>query len=219
MSCYEWERGEFKLSVAEYSKFKKSFANGLKSLYESAYKDSITLYNKILAEAKGKRLKGTDWFYLYQKYRTVVVFESYCSTTKELDPFDLAMKSMFRKKDENGRRIFGKPLKPRKSDFAVKFNKRFEFEDACISFRDDGRIIYWEVSENNHACDRAAEHHIGKLFFKCISAVSWTRGTGGTIVGNDEYRRDDTYAGGGANYIKETYGPLGKEQSHRAFGF
>ena len=221
MSCYEWERGEFKLSVKEYAKFKKSFLNGIKTIYEEAYNDAITLYNRILKEAKGKR--NNDWFNLYQRLRNEIGSEYVggfrCARNKDLDPFDLAMDSMFRKKDENGRRIFSKPLKPRKSDFKNTNKKGFNFEEASISFRDDGRIIYWDVQENNHACDRASEHPLGKLFFKCLGAVNWTRGTGGTIVGNDEYRREDTYAGGGGNYIKTAYGPLGKEQQKFAYSF
>ena len=219
MSCYEWESGSFKLSVVEYSKLKKSFMSGVKALYTSAYDDAIKLYNKILAEGKGKRLKGTDWFNFYQKFRTVIDTTSYFHVTKELDPFDLAMDSMFRKVDENGRRIFGKPLKPRRGDFAIKIKNVFQFEEASINFSDKERKVYWDVSENNHACDRAAEHPIGKLFFKCLGKVNWTRGTGGVIVGNDEYRQDDREAGGGSNYIKQTYGPIGKEKNRLAFSF
>src|SRR5690606_40658386 len=40
----------------------------------------------------------------------------------------------------------------------------------------------------------------GKAFENALRKVMWVRGTGGKLVGNDEYNRDSRYEGGGANY-------------------
>jgi hypothetical protein len=223
MSCYEWERGTFKLSVAGYKKFKKEFILGMQKIYDNAYQDALTLHEKMIAEAKGKR--GVQWFDLFQKLRNVHSMSGgmfSCSTYKDLDELGLAEGSFFRKRNGEGRTMHVRPLKPRKSDFTIQkrqVNPSFDFEDAYVSFDDKRRTITWNVEENNHACDRAGEHAFGKLFFRVLGNVKWTRGTGGTIVGNDEYNRDDYEAGGGGNQIKATYGPVGKEENRRAFGF
>jgi hypothetical protein len=216
MSCYEWERGEFKFSVAEYRKFKKAFASGVKDQYQIAYENAVYIYNKIIAEGKGKR--NVEWCNLYGQFRykevsTGSYFVSY--ENKDLDPFRLAYESMFRKKDHNS-----KPLKPRKGDFKIKIESKdlsFEGDEFSIGFDDKNRIVHWHVSENNHACESARSEEVGKLFFNLLNNVKWTRGTGGLIVGNNEYNQDDYGVGGGGNTINDSYGPLGKDERRRAF--
>lgn len=79
---------------------------------------------------------------------------------------------------------------------------------ASISF--EGRTVRWSVSENNHAVDHARDSVLATIFFAALDKVTWTRDTGGSIVGNDEYNREADYVGGGGNYITATYGPRGE---------
>lgn len=72
------------------------------------------------------------------------------------------------------------------------------------------RTVRWVVPENNHAVDFAWRHPMGKAFENALRKVRWVRGTGGKLVGNDEYNRDSRYEGGGANYVTRRYGPLGQ---------
>jgi len=224
MSCYEWERGTFKLSVTEYAKFKKSFMNGMKTKYEKAYEDAVAIHADILKQAKGKR--NVDWYGLFNANRYVrITHHGYFSTIteKDRDSFEIAFRSMFRK--TSGSCDISKncrPLKPRKGDFSIKTkqkNPSFSFEEANISFDDKAHTIHWNVDENNHACETAHEHEVGKMFFQLLGKVNWTRGTGGEIIGNDEYNQDCDYAGGGGNLTKASYGPIGKENRRMAFSY
>lgn len=88
---------------------------------------------------------------------------------------------------------------------------------ATITF--EGRTVTWDVSENNHAVDTARGTTLANLFFTALGKITWTRGTGGVIVGNDQYNRDTDYAGGGGNYITDDYGPLGEAARAAASGF
>lgn len=80
--------------------------------------------------------------------------------------------------------------------------------EATITFK--GNEVTWNVPENNHACDHAHEHHIGRAFFAALNKVTWTRGSGGVIVGNNEYSRDSYDVGGGGNYETARFGPQTK---------
>jgi hypothetical protein len=62
----------------------------------------------------------------------------------------------------------------------------------------------------------------GAIFFAALGKIKWTRSSGGFATGNDEYNQDNTYSGGGANYVTFSYGPVGEnaktEQSARNMG-
>ena len=76
--------------------------------------------------------------------------------------------------------------------------------DATITLA--GNTVTWDVSENNHAPERAHAHPLAASLFRHLHAVQWTSRSGGIIVGNDEYARDDRDVGGGGNYTVESFG-------------
>lgn len=87
-------------------------------------------------------------------------------------------------------------------------------DEAEIFFT--GRVVNWSVEENNHAVERAHEHPIGVLFFRALDRIAWTRGTGGQLIGNDEYNQDSREQGGGGNYVTATFGPRTAQQLQEA---
>lgn len=87
--------------------------------------------------------------------------------------------------------------------------------EATITF--DGRVVTWSVEENNRAVENAHEGPLARVFFAYLARITWTRGTGGYGVGNNEYNRGDDAVGGGGNYLTLEYGPLGEaEHAYRA---
>jgi hypothetical protein len=83
------------------------------------------------------------------------------------------------------------------------------YSEGSISF--EGRAVTWDVPENNHAVERARSTEIAGLFFAALNKVAWTRGTGGAMWGNSEYNEGPHGHGRGADYLGDTYGPLGDE--------
>lgn len=90
--------------------------------------------------------------------------------------------------------------------------------EASITLK--GRNLGWHVPENNHACERAREHPLAQALFTALEKISWTRGTGGVILGNNEYAREaeHAYAGGGGSYIVSAFGPRGEEARAQQMG-
>jgi hypothetical protein len=51
---------------------------------------------------------------------------------------------------------------------------------------------------------------MGQVLAQALAKVVWSRGSGGSFIGNDEYNRDDRNAGGGGNYVTRQFGPKGQ---------
>lgn len=132
MSCYEWERGTFKLPVKEYKRVRDA----------------------LLAFAKTNGDNVVD-----------------CKESKTIEVKD---------------------------------------EECTIHCSDSTHNIAWDVPENNHARETAAEQPMAMEFFRLLRSVQWTKGTGGKIVANDEYNRDSNEDGGGGNYVVQAYGDAAK---------
>lgn len=80
----------------------------------------------------------------------------------------------------------------------------------------DGRNLRWGVQENNHSVERAHEHPLGAALFSQLDRITWTRGTGGELVGNDEYNQDSRDFGGGGNYVTHSWSFKTKAQQAAA---
>lgn len=92
-------------------------------------------------------------------------------------------------------------LKPTKVD-------ELRAREASVFFDHAKKAVTWRVDENNRAVEAAQETWLAKALFGALNRIpKWTRGSGGQIVGNDEYNREADYAGGGGNYVNHEYGP------------
>jgi len=209
MSRYEWERGDIVLPSAEWVKFRKSLITGFGIAQRQDFELLKKLHEQIAASIKGKRGVDVEAVVRQAVFATPGQF-------KVIDEF-AAVKALLNKDEATGR---CKLRSPRKQDFPdpKQSMTQFDAEDGRIHLDNDKRTVTWNVPENNHACDRARESYMGQLLFRLLGQVKWTRGSGGEIVGNDEYNRDARYEGGGANYVKNRFGPQ-KERRLVAVGW
>jgi hypothetical protein len=123
---------------------------------------------------------------------------------------------LFRWDDATRQQVLRYPLK---QYLDVRSNRRgcaLLFAGATITLDETGKTVAWAVSEGNRAVEHARRHPMAKALFQSLSRVTWCRGSGGDIVGNDEYNRDNLGAGGGANYVTASFGPSSNGQLARA---
>lgn len=195
MSCYEWEHGTITLPSAAVAPLKKAL--------REQHNQKVTA---VTAQAKNWHRKHTT--------RSRDVYEKRMVSARLDCHVECILRQMLR-------RTKSAPVTPTQADAAAaRFTRATNrttyfpvyddqgYEAGSITF--DGRNVTWSVDENNHAVEHAHDGPTGTLFFSMLERVSFTRGAGGVIVGNDEYTRDDTEPGGGGNYITHRYGPLGK---------
>ena len=199
MSCYEWERGTLVLPARQYSGFRRTIIEAWNSRRLELLERAAVALPVIRTACKGK----SSW------EASDAALEIAARHWDE--PFELVQLVM---NSSGGKTVF---RSPKKKDIGLKPVSRactLDIGDACISFNDAARAVTWSVEENNHARESARAHPVARRLFSELARVDWVRGTGGTIVGNDEYNRDADYEGGGGNYVTSAFGPLGKPRRY-----
>lgn len=223
MSKYEWETGRIIIPAKEWRSFKQAVREAHDRQQALAHELAGIVYAEITRAGKGKRgfdyqtaaatelshkLDSPTYRGNWQTLRTANRYQ--CLTTER----ESIISRLFPR--EEGRR---KPVKPKAKDYPKAGSKErvFRAGEARIALDDSTRAFSWNVPENNRACERAHEYAIAAAAFSALDKIKWTRGTGGTITGNDEYNRESEAEGGGANYVVYRFGPLGEAQDFTAF--
>ena len=194
MSCNNWERGTIQLPKSKYAAIKKAFVVDYNAYLLDQLERSKRLREHVVAVNKGKRMDG-QWFYALQDHMQKFGVE-----------WD-TLNKMIATINKDG----AKPKNLNKKLMNLANSKTTEFDvinEGRIAFVNGDKSVMWYVEENNHSVERCRESKLGRMFFRMLSKVEWTRGSGGEIVGNDEYNRDNECAGGGGNYVTATFGKV-----------
>lgn len=208
MSRSEWEEGTLTIPTKAWKAFRDGMAEAFNKrqakLYAAAVKMKASLDATKKAQPRGK-------FDLRQEFSKLCQSPAY----REVFEGDPDMEQM----GELARALTGKrywewdaktKLKtPLKKDFPLAVSTKTTYYaagcEAGVTLNHAKRTANWSVGQNNHAVEHAREAPMGKVFFTLLSRIEWTRGSGGEIVGNDEYNRDNRHSGGGGNYVTATY--------------
>ncbi len=210
MSCYEWEKGEIVLPKTEWSNFRKTLIKEHNERLASLFSQAVDYHAKLVEGSKGLRgdekvRKQKELLGTLSGYRSSDGRGYYADRREQFEQLhDLLFQAEEGKWERTILRLPKKKdlkLLPLTTDCAI------ELPDASIYIRNDSHTIKWSVPENNHACERARQHPVAQRLFVLLDQIKWTRGSGGTIVGNNEYNRDSDDAYGGGNFVVATYGP------------
>jgi hypothetical protein len=197
MSCYNWESGTIKLPSKAWAGFRTNLLKAWNNHYLSNLEKAKTAHKALTTAIKGKRGKKREEALKVaverrfgrecdsEVFRMVVTQNGWGSNAT------YTLKGLPKKKDL--------PLKATSKDAEMYLG------DAYVAFKNATKTLVWNVSENNRAVERAHEHWFAKLVFAALGKITWTRGSGGKCIGNDEYNRDADYEGGGGNYVTMTF--------------
>jgi len=228
MSCNDWERGEIVIPSAEWAAFKARIRDDLNKASERQLELATKLHAHLNSPAvKDRKLKGYDLYLEAERFvqKASERPSSFSPARYSREDADLALRAVV-ERTYGPKTVTVKVKAPRKNAFPKYGNTAvtFQGDEHVLHLDNETRTAKWGVHENNHACERARESAIGMAFFGSLGKIkNWTRGSGGTIVGNDENNRDSRYEGGGANYVKDSYppakAPAGRTTYAGGFGY
>lgn len=209
MSKYESERGTIVIPAASWVAFRRTLIETWNAEQNRIFDLAVKIRGELAVAAKGKRgfdraawitdrLNGRCWG---------GDGESRASYDAEQVIRLLGLATRF----EAG--AYVKPEKdhaPKRKDLKILPVSRgatLSQDEGTIELDDATHSVTWTVSENNRACESARSMPVATKMFRLLSEIEWTRGSGGKIVGNDEYNRDSYGEGEGGNYVTAEYGP------------
>lgn len=220
MSCYEWERGTIVLPSAEVSKVRKTLIETTNRVRD------LVVEEVAKAHAAGK---GTCSLKLYRE-RVTSYSTGYFAQASDSDRrFDRGSRFGVSSATEERRAARyiaqeviiemlhgGKVIKPTAAMIDRVFPRATNRTKVFLAvgensfgegtFTLEGRNLTWDVEENNHARDYANSTPLAGAVWTHLGRIAWTRGSGGQIVGNDEYNREADWEGGGGNYVTREFG-------------
>lgn len=216
MSCYEWETGTIIIPKDQWSNFRSELIKSWNDSQTSLFDQAVKAHALASEKAKGKR--GTN-----RQNEILSAIAAYCNGKYNDGWFSGSnpelfgdISSLILKWEGTHPNKTATLISPKKSDlqiFPITKSASFNLPDATIRLDNDLHSVTWDVPENNRAREHARNHPLGKKLFKLLNGITWKRGSGGDIIGNDEYNRDADYEGGGANYVTLSFGPATKSKS------
>lgn len=222
MSCDNWERGTITIPSAAWAGFRSSLIKAWNDNQTATLNLAKRSFEAATVAGKGKRGKSRQDAMLAAIAKTCGgSINSYGDFDSRISGWGSGYAERNEANVENWEtvtRLLGydrwsrsetfKLHAPKAKDLATFPTSKsctIRLPDACVTFDNDKKAVTWHVSENNRAVEHANEHWFAKKLFAALGKITWTRGSGGQIVGNDEYNRDSDYAGGGANYVTHDY--------------
>lgn len=204
MSCYNWCSGTIKIPTKEWSSFRKALIQEHNSRNDSAFSIARTIHTQIKEDSKYKRnydYYGAAFDKIYNEYEDKLT-ESHRR---------LIMSSLVSYKNGSYKLHL-----PKKKDFPKATLKTTDY--GYFTLEHSSKSISYNVEEGNRAVEHAQRDLFVRFVFNKLNSITWTRNSGGTIVGNDEYNRDSDYEGGGGNYAVYRFGPT-KQKTLQLFHF
>ncbi|XKH58324.1 hypothetical protein LG293_17005 (plasmid) [Citricoccus nitrophenolicus] len=220
MSKREWESGQIKLPSGEFAGLRKAIQDADEARRREAFQHTQAFWKALTRKQRtdgaAYDVAGRDW--IQRQYADAQRTgwrpwgQGSPARDAEMDAKDLAHE-MLGRVTRGGRHA---PRRVLAADMEYPTNRTTEFSTgsgATIAFHRASNTVTWETDHNNHSVDHARATALGRTLFDRLKQVTWTRGTGGALTGNDEYHQDDDSFGGGANYSTESYGPLGAQDA------
>lgn len=215
MSCYNWERGTIVIPASEWATFRTEMIRAWNNHLMEMFTLAEGIYDRVSSAVKGKRGENRD-----KLIKEAVARECGCSISggciisfsnaTYYDEWEIINPLLLKQVD--GKVTLTSPKKSSLNLLPLTKDATIHAPDFSVSFHNENRTVTWIVEEGNRAVEHAHKHWFAKKLFQKLDSMEWTRGSGGQIVGNDEYNRDSYDEGGGGNYVTHSFRALTKKE-------
>lgn len=231
MSNYGWESGTIKLPSAEFSRLRKAVEAADRKAKEQVFDRTQTFWKGLTRKQQTdpKAYAAAVAAYSQAGYADLSVRKNRlgwgapdaardridADTALLRDTVDkLTEVADFRYDPQTRARVPGKVRRVQVADMSYPTNRTTTWpvaHEGSITFDRESSSIRWATGDNNHQVEHAHDDPLAKALFAELDKVRWTRGTGGTFIGNNEHNEDaGRYeAGAGATYVAAGFGPVG----------
>lgn len=215
MSNYEWEHAEITLPSAEVAPLKKALReahNGLREaakvrahmLHDQASTRSLKKYRAFLNDLPYPR--SPSWN-VDDRARLSYAAES---LARSIVRAVLDSGAVRKPTDADVEKVI--PLLTNRSTYIPAISHG-ACHEGSVTF--SGRVLVWDVDENNHAVEHARESVVGSLLFHLLDRIEWTSGSGGDVTYNSENHLTTTpegYEHPAGPIVSRTYRRLTKKE-------
>ena len=212
MSNYHWQAGTVKLPATEFAGFRKALADLDLQEKTALFEHAHLFWKGLTAKEKADPVAYRAAFTAYETANSHQDHDSWNGRRQMISDLPVGLQRLV----GANRWYQGIPPKPArvlKDAMGFPTNRTTVFtgegHEAVVTFDKAANTVRWAVPENNGAVDVARQSALAMAFFRHLDTVQWTRGTGGTIVGNDAYHTESD--GGEENYVSAAFGPLGAD--------
>jgi len=199
MSCYDKESGDIVIPVKEWAAFRTALITEWNKLQNNLYDEACKTFSTLKEKYKGKR--NVNWREVVSEY-----INSHDDYYKALAVADLILTDKYGFVSPKMKDL---KIYPTSKSVALSIQER---ADVYIRLSNESHTISYGVEENNHACRDAHDLPIVIYMFNLLSKITWTKNSGGVILGNDEYAQEsycflDSSCEG---YTVFSFGPRGR---------
>jgi hypothetical protein len=221
MSRNDWERGTLKIPAAAWKPLRDGLAAAHNKRQARLFELALKLHGLV---TEWKKTCGRGKFDVNHAIAELALQRAHQPLFDELERFngEWEVRRSLQARDEHQRADPKTLHKPKKKDFPLAVATKetsYRQGEASVHLNAAARELTWFSGENNRAVERARESNLGVTLFQALHRITWTRGSGGEFVGNDEYNQDNRHEGGGANYVTQRFGlETAADKRHKAIG-
>lgn len=221
MTCYGWEHGTIELPSAEVAGIKRALRTASNELREAVKERAESIHREVMDKRSTRSVDR------YRETLREIQYGDSGPYRRQLSDRDLTVQATAGSVIHLVLDVDGKVRKPTDADIERVLPKATNrttvfpvispmgHSEASISI--EGRTLTWDVPENNHSTDEAERSVLYGVLFGALDRIEWTRGSGGTIWGNNEYNESgNSPHGRGPDYVVREYRYLSaKEKAER----
>lgn len=212
MGHWEWERGDFKLPTSEFARVRNAVAAADRATKEQIFDLSQTFWKSLTPKQKRDAVeygKAANSFISVTMGKTVDsrpgTYLGSVFSAEVIEGLDFSLTTM------NGR-YSGTPkrLLASEADYPNNRTLKFSGHDVDVTFDKTTSSVVYGIHQDRHTIENAYGSAILIALKSELRSMRWTRGTGGTVNGDNESAEDARQEHGGMlDGYKSGSGPIG----------